>query len=460
MITLPAVFDLADSFGVLIFEMMWKSTVILGSVILLGKLLRRQSASFKRAVYSTGILTMLCFMVIAPISPRWTLNNPDWLSVFGNEKASHNQMAIEPDSPEFQSQDGRLGIKSDSGNKLGRDRVFSLTITVFTFVWLTLALFLLGKLIANLFRLKRLRQSSSLETDGSINRLMQEIAGKAGCEKQSVTILRSETIEMPVTWGIFRHFILIPKGFEELPAENYRFILIHELAHIKRLDFVNRIFAEFLCAILWFQPLAWTARKSLKEAQERAADDRVLEMGEKASGYAKLLLECNDRLLGTGFSVVPGVVEQKGLKSRLEAILNPETRCRPITTPEVLFICLIIFSLAIPLIGLGISKEAKPVATGVPIESSNLADGSQTQANKSGASDLAQRAKVSKEKAIEIATNFQPGTVIQSEFGENDEGLIYKILIRNKDATKGEVTGLTINALDGRIIKAWRGIRK
>lgn len=457
---LPAIFELADSFGGLIFEMAWKSTVILGSVVLLGKLLKRQSASFRRMVYSTGILTMLCFMLITPISPRWSINTPSWLSAFSSKTAALNQPATEPESHGFQFGDGNAGFGNESSNKHSADYFISVPIATFPFVWLAITLFLLGKLTANLFGLKHLRRTSSLEAGDRINFPLREIARKFGREKQSVTILRNEAIEMPVTWGIFRHFILLPADFEKLPAENRRIILIHELAHIKRLDFANRIFAEILCAVLWFQPLAWAARKNLKEAQERAADDCVLEMGEKASGYARLLLEWNERLSGKNFSIVPGAAEQKSLKSRLEAILNPETRRRPMTFTEISAICLIIFSLAIPLVGFGISKEEKPLAGRDSIESSNLPNTIQKEEKNLYSSDLTQQAKVSKAEAIEIATGFQPGTVIESEFGQTDEGLVYKILIRNQDATRGNVTRLTIDALDGRIIKTWRGIRR
>jgi beta-lactamase regulating signal transducer with metallopeptidase domain len=419
-----AVFEFANSF---IFEAAWKSTVILGIVILAGKLLKRQSASFKRIVYSTGILAMLCFILTAPISPRWTINAPDFSTL--------SQTATAPESQNFQSED-----------IIGEDHFSFVPVTILPFFWLLITLFLLGKLTVNLFSLRRLRRTSSLENGDGINFLVQEIAGKLGREKRFVTILRNETVEMPVTWGIFRHFILLPKDFEKLSAENCRVILIHELAHIKRLDFVNRIFAEVLCAVLWFQPLAWTLRKNLKEAQERAADDCVLEMGEKASGYARLLLEWNERLSGKNFSLVPGAVEQKGLKSRLEAILNPETRRRPMTFVEISVICLIIFGLAIPLIGMKISQEVKPLAA------QNL--------NVQKENDLTQKAKVSEAKAIETANGFQPGTVLQVEFGQTDEGVVYKILIRDKDSTKGNVTRLTIDAIDGRIIKTWRGVRK
>lgn len=464
MTALPAVFELAESFGILIFEIAWKSTIILGSVVLLGKLLRQRSASLRQMIYSTGILTMLCLMLTAPISPRWTISAPHWPAVFSRPWTTLNPPpASGKESQSLQSADDSPGFGTDSSgtNRQSADFI-ALLLTIFPFGWLAITLFLLGKLAANLYRLRHFRlETSSLETSRRIKFLAREIAEKFGCEKQSVTLLRNETVEMPVTWGIFRHFILIPKDFEKLPAEHCRVILIHELAHIKRYDFVNRIFAEVLCALLWFQPLAWAARKNLREAQERAADDCVLEMGEKASGYARLLLEWNDRLLGKGFSIVPGAVEQQGLKSRLEAILNPEIPRRPLRTIEISVICLIIFGLAIPLIGMGISKRVTPFAMGDSTEFANLQNSSSPkEATRPGASDLTRKAAVSMAKAIEIAANFQPGTVLESEFGQSDEGLIYKILIRNQDAAKGEVTRLTINALDGRIIKTWRGFSK
>ena len=449
----------ADRFSRLIIEMGWKSTLILGCAVLLGELLKRRSASLRRTVYTAGILTMLCFVVIAPLSPRWRINTPGWFPAFGSEKTT---LATGPEIRGFQSAGGNsgTGIDSSNKNKPGGDHLISPAVATLPFIWLTITLFLLGKLTANLFTLKHLRLTSSHRIDEPTNRLVHEIGGKLGYEKQPVTILRNELIEMPVTWGVLRHFILVPKDFEQLPAEDCRLILLHELAHVKRHDFVYRIFADVLCAVLWFQPLAWAARKNLKEAQERAADDCVLVMGEKASGYAKLLLEWSGRLSGKALIVVPGVAGQKSLKSRLEAILNPDTHRRPMTAAEVSAIFLILLGLAIPLAGMGISHGVHQPAGRNSFEPSKPRDGNQKAANVSGPSELTRRAVVSEAKAVEIATNFQPGTVLESEFGQSGEGIVYKILIRNEDSARGDVTRLTINALDGRIIKTWRGIRR
>src|SRR5690349_20326735 len=114
MTALPAVLELAYKPGIFIFEMAWKSTIILGSVVLLGELLKHRSASFKQMVYSTGILTMLCFILITPISPRWTINTLDWPSVFSSKKITLNQPVVDGESQSFRSKDGSPGVGTDS----------------------------------------------------------------------------------------------------------------------------------------------------------------------------------------------------------------------------------------------------------------------------------------------------------------------------------------------------------
>jgi len=47
-----------------------------------------------------------------------------------------------------------------------------------------------------------------------------------------VTFFTKRTVPAPVTWGIFRHVILVPPGFEQLPTESRNAVLSHELAHV------------------------------------------------------------------------------------------------------------------------------------------------------------------------------------------------------------------------------------
>ena len=72
-----------------------------------------------------------------------------------------------------------------------------------------------------------------------------------------VRLWRNDAIGAPVTWGIVRPIILVPAGFEALPAESRDAVIRHELAHIQVHDFLMRCLAEIARALIWFQPLVW-----------------------------------------------------------------------------------------------------------------------------------------------------------------------------------------------------------
>jgi len=96
---------------------------------------------------------------------------------------------------------------------------------------------------------------------------------------------------MPMTWGIRRPAILLPADANDWTDDRRRDVLLHELAHVKRHDFLVQLIARVACAVYWFHPLAWLAATRLREERERACDDQVLRAGATPSAYATHLLE-------------------------------------------------------------------------------------------------------------------------------------------------------------------------
>jgi beta-lactamase regulating signal transducer with metallopeptidase domain len=72
------------------------------------------------------------------------------------------------------------------------------------------------------------------------------------------------------TWGVIRPGILLPHNVDSWTDDRLRIVLTHEVAHIKRLDWLIQIFAELAKAAYWFNPLFWLRGVFAPKASTRA----------------------------------------------------------------------------------------------------------------------------------------------------------------------------------------------
>ena len=176
------------------------------------------------------------------------------------------------------------------------------------------------------FRLRSLRRAALSPVSGEWWTLLLETRGQLGL-RRSVQLLQSPHNVMPVTWGSVRPVILLPAQADEWPMDRRRVVLLHELAHVKRLDCFSQLISRIACAVYWFNPLLWVAARQMCIERERACDDLVLEGGFKASEYAAHLVE-----IARTFSRVPGMAgiamaRSSQLKNRIFSIVEgPRSR--------------------------------------------------------------------------------------------------------------------------------------
>ncbi len=101
----------------------------------------------------------------------------------------------------------------------------------------------------------------------------------------SVKVLLSEKMP-PHTF--FKYIFLNKSNFE---AENIpKEVLLHEETHAKQLHTLDVLFIELLQVILWFNPLIFLFKKSIKLNHEFLADQAVIEKGAPQSNYQNTLL--------------------------------------------------------------------------------------------------------------------------------------------------------------------------
>jgi tetratricopeptide (TPR) repeat protein len=137
----------------------------------------------------------------------------------------------------------------------------------------------------------------------------------------------SDEVEVAMTAGVRDPLVLVPAGARTWPEERRRLVLLHELAHVKRFDWLAQIVCEAALALWWFHPLAWLAAARVRRDAELAADDLVLRTGERPSVYAGHLLDIV-RSLRAGRDTVGAMAMARasGFESRLRALLESRRR--------------------------------------------------------------------------------------------------------------------------------------
>ncbi|MYB32185.1 MAG: M56 family metallopeptidase [Acidobacteria bacterium] len=203
---------------------------------------------------------------------------------------------------------------------------------VVAFVWLLGAVASTTLLLVGLARLRRLRASSHRLTDGRWRQLCTDLARSGGL-RRGVDLLLGPRPGLVATWGWRRPVVMLPASASGWPAARMRVVLLHELAHVRRGDWVLLMAAEALRCLWWFNPMAWLVRGRLRRESEQAADDLVLAQGVPPATYATHLIELarEIRTNRRTWLPAPAMARPSYLKRRLSVMLNSRTNRRPLT---------------------------------------------------------------------------------------------------------------------------------
>ena len=215
-----------------------------------------------------------------------------------------------------------------------------------------------GPFLGRLILLYSLRDAVHMDS-GDWAELARDAAQKLGLRRR-VTILRSNRAVMPIPWGWLRPVVLLPSQADLWPPERRRDVLLHELAHVRRLDCLTQQLAQIACAFYWFNPLAWLAARRMRIERERACDDIVLLAGSSASDYAAHLLEIARGLRTDRLAAVAAVaMAQPGpLESRLRAILDSKQCRRGVSHKSVALLTVALACGLIPLAAVRLRAQA------------------------------------------------------------------------------------------------------
>jgi beta-lactamase regulating signal transducer with metallopeptidase domain len=305
----------------LLVETSMKSSVLILAALAAVACLRRQSAALRHWILSGAIVAATLSPVLGLVMPAWHVPldsiSPPRLKA----------MAVAAPSPRVPaSRPADIGPRRE-GAGMSRPGADVLVPTA----WLAGTGVSLLILLVGLGRLAWLASGARRVTDGRWAAGAREIAREFGL-RRPVVILQSDHPSLLVTWGFVAPKVILPRTAEDWTDARIRVVLSHELAHIKRGDWLIQMLAETVRAAFWFNPVMWIACRRLRLESEQATDDLVLHAGINGSEYASHLLE-----LARAFArrrpwvPAPAIARPSSLERRVSAMLNARISRAPIT---------------------------------------------------------------------------------------------------------------------------------
>lgn len=380
-----------------------KGAVLIGAAAIAAYLLRARSAAARHAAWTAAVVGHLILPALTLVAPAWQLAllpTPPWSQAAPPAQATQLSNIAQQQGQTARNEPTSTGSVSSTVTPTGsatiteigsapdaqsgasvptstftptpatrsstaaRERGFNgglpFNITglqLLAFLWILGALVVLLRLVFGTIKVGQLARDGSRVTDGAWLSLAQRTAARLGIDRP-LTLLHGNRLGIPVTWGIVYPAVLLPPDADEWPESRRRFVLVHEMAHVKRFDALTQLAAQIAVAIFWFDPLIWLAAHRLRVEREHACDDYVLRDGTTPSLYAGELLDMV-RSLGTpaheraapAFAAL-AMARRSEFEGRMLAILDPKLDRHTLDRRSTLLTGALVLLLVLPLAAL------------------------------------------------------------------------------------------------------------
>jgi beta-lactamase regulating signal transducer with metallopeptidase domain len=350
------------------------------------------------------------------------------------------------------------------------------------------------------------RLAVELEPDDRLTEIIQRCERNLSIPSDSVKVLRSETLPVPVTIGLRPPVIILPEALlHEGNIDLLTSAIGHEFIHVARRDYLLNLVYELLFVAISFHPAAAFLRRRVKQTRELCCDELVAERILTAEVYARSLV----RLAGSApplgrlsVTTTVGIADADILEARIMSLLKkPElnTRWKKLLLVAVSLLLLVPCVAAATFVArFDVDRSAQDPAAQEKqerkerkekekLETKIREDGEVQEMKERMENDpgfraelerrealememrsvrqaaLVRLAKINMDQAIQIATSQQPGKVLECTLDAEHweapgklakEGFVfYRVLIAD-ETEAGAAALVWVNAIDGSIMKS------
>ena len=191
--------------------------------------------------------------------------------------------------------------------------------------WLIGAALFSLRMVGGWWYISKLRTQATI-LNNEWSDLLQHLAQQLEIGKV-VSLAQSARIHSPLIVGFLKPMVLIPVGmFSGLSSEQIETIFIHELAHIRRHDYIVNLIQSIFETVFFFNPFVWILSNIIRREREYCCDDAVVMKHGSSIAYAHALTHLEEVRLSKSVLALSLAENKNQLLNRIKRIMEKSAK--------------------------------------------------------------------------------------------------------------------------------------
>lgn len=292
--------QIINAIGWTLFHILWQGFLL---AILLGLILKIFKNKSSQIRYSFSLISLL-FIVGLSIY-NFTNNyqkesSPESKNSITLNSSNQNNVQVIDFSNSSKSLLKTNLINRIEQNLAGIDRFFPIIVNL----WMIGVFFFILKFIFSYLYTNRLKRTKINAISDDWLKHFNKIESKLNI-KRKIRYIESKLVKVPLVLGYLKPVVVFPIGLlTGIPTNQIEAIIAHELAHIRRNDYIINVLQTIIETVFFFHPAVWFISSQIRKERENCCDDIALTVCEGSIIYAKALVSVQELSLGRQYSAV------------------------------------------------------------------------------------------------------------------------------------------------------------
>ncbi len=342
--------ELIETIGWTLFHSLWQATVVLLILVFVLFLMKKYSPRVRYLIAFSGLI--ICLIISAFTAHK--------SYTFAKEKVAIRETLINNPLELKELLKSKLSIENGSGSSPIFSSINTIKFRAFMqrnfpivfALWILGMFYFLFRMVGGVIHLQQLRtRQITIPEEFWLNKF-NEISDKLGITK-SVELLQSAVVKIPMLLGYFKPVVILPISLMTgLSNKEIEAVIAHELAHLKRHDYLFNIIQSVIEAVFFYHPAVWLISRIIRNEREHSCDDLAIQCTGDKLNYIKALATAQE--LNTKSSpnyAMAFSINKGGLLDRVKRIKNQNTMKNNVTegfiAASIIFFSLILLSFTI-----------------------------------------------------------------------------------------------------------------